>query len=88
MLGIAAQAFKRLAAHAFSNIFAAQDIKLHIKPMPKKVTFVPDVLTKLASKAVMFSVSTNNPQPLFEVSTDALLETHMKTIPLSSAMPP
>lgn len=41
------------------SIFTAQDIKLHIKPMPKKVTFVPDILTKLMSKAVMFSVSTS-----------------------------
>ena len=62
MLGMAPQLSTWSAEHACSNIFAAQDIKLHIKPMPKKLTFVPDVLTKLLSKAIMFSVRTISPK--------------------------
>lgn len=31
------------------------DIELHIKPMPKQVPFVPDLVTKVVSNAVMFT---------------------------------
>lgn len=38
-------------------VFASQDIKLHIKPMPKKLAMVPAIITKLVSNSVMFTVS-------------------------------
>lgn len=42
---------------AKSAVFASQDIKLHIKPMPKKLAMVPAIITKLVSNSIMFSVS-------------------------------
>jgi len=34
---------------------------MHIKPMPKQVPFVPDLVTKVVSNAVMFTVSSSQP---------------------------
>lgn len=47
-----------MAELTFGNICCcSQDIKLHIKPMPKKLAFVPAIITKLVSNSIMFSVS-------------------------------
>lgn len=42
-----------------------QDIELHIKPMPKQVPFVPDLVTKVISNAVMFTVSSLQSSHMF-----------------------
>ena len=58
----------QLGEHFFGNTCCccSQDIKLHIKPMPKKLAFVPAIITKLVSNSIMFSVSIiRHPLPCF-----------------------